>query len=75
MNRYLLELVERVGAVYGVTFLALVTTPGFDLTDVSGLRAAGIAAVPAGLMVVYGALAAFVGDRSPALLPARGIGE
>ena len=75
MNRYLLELAERTGAVYAVSFLGTLTTNGFDLTDVSALRAAAIAAVPAGLMVVYGALATFIGDWSPALLPSRKSGE
>lgn len=60
--KYLRDLAERTVATYGLSFLGLLLASGFDLTDVSALKAAGIAAVPAGLQVIYGALAGFVGD-------------
>jgi hypothetical protein len=70
MNRYLLDLAERTGATYLVTFLGLLTTNGFDLTDLSAVKAALVAAVPAALTVVKGSLAAFVGEPlTAALLP------
>lgn len=75
MKRYLLELAERTVAVYALTGIGLITASGFDLTDIGALRAAAIASIPAGLTVVYGALAAFVGDKTPALLPSRKSGE
>jgi hypothetical protein len=63
---YFKDLSERVVATYATTFLGLLLASGFDLTDVSALKAAGLAAVPAALQVVYGALAKFVGDPSTA---------
>jgi hypothetical protein len=60
------DLVERTAAAWGLAFVGLLLADGFDLTSVSALKAAGLAAVPAGLQVVYSALAAFVGDPKTA---------
>jgi len=62
MNKYLSDLAERTVAAYALAFLGLILAAGFDLTDLSAVKAAGLAAVPAALQVVYGAVAAFVGD-------------
>lgn len=60
------HLVELTAASWALAFVGLLLADGFDLTDLSALKAAGLAAVPAGLQVVYGALAAFVGDPKTA---------
>lgn len=65
--QYLKSLVELVVAVYAFTFLGTVTAAGFDLTDISAVKAAAVAAVPAALAVIYGALARFVGNYQSAL--------
>lgn len=56
------DLTERTAAAWALAFVGLMLASGFDLTDISAVKAAGLAAVPAGLQVVYGALARFVGD-------------
>jgi hypothetical protein len=63
---YAKDLIERTAATYGTSFLGLLLANGFDLTDVSSLRAAAIAAVPAGLAVLYGWLAGFTGNPDTA---------
>jgi hypothetical protein len=71
MPKFLTDLTERVASTYVVAFLGLLLADGVDLTSVSTIRAAAIAALPAALTVVKGALAAFVGDhQTAALLPA-----
>jgi hypothetical protein len=73
MNRFLLDLAERVGATYAVAFLGLLLADGFDLTSVGALRAAAVAALPAALSVLKGVVGSFVGDpNSAALLPRQG---
>lgn len=67
MNQYFKSLFELVVLTYGVTFLGLVTANGFDLFDVSALRAAAGSALPAALVVVYAALVKRLGDRNSAL--------
>jgi len=70
MKKLLIDLAERTAATYAVTFLGLLVADGFDLTSVSALRASAVAAIPAALTVIKGALASFVGDpNSAALLP------
>ncbi|QBZ73523.1 holin [Streptomyces phage Mischief19] len=64
---YLKSLVELVAATYALSFLGLLLADGFDLTNLSALKAAGVAAIPSGLSVVYGALAGFVGNPGSAL--------
>ncbi|KAB7834774.1 hypothetical protein [Streptomyces mobaraensis] len=73
MNKKVLaDIAERTIAAYLTTFLGLLIADGFDLTDVSALKAAAIAALPAALSVVKGALGRFVGDDdSVAWLPSR----
>lgn len=61
-TKALKDLAERTVASYALAFLGLLLAAGFDLTDLSALKAAGLAAVPAALQVVYSALAAFAGD-------------
>lgn len=63
---YFRDLAERTVAAYVLAFLGLLLAAGFDLTDVSALKAAGLAAVPAALQVVYSGLARFTGDKSTA---------
>lgn len=64
MSRLLLDTVERVLGTYAVAFLGLVLADGFDLTSVSSLKAAAIAAIPAGLSVLKAAVGALIGDQS-----------
>jgi uncharacterized protein involved in response to NO len=63
---YIKDLAERVLATYALTFLGLLLAAGYDWTDVSALKSAALAAVPAALQLVYSALAKFVGDPSSA---------
>lgn len=67
MSKYFKSLVELTAATYGTAFLGLVLAAGFDLTDIGSLKAAAVAAVPAALAVVYGALARFAGNFDSAL--------
>jgi hypothetical protein len=70
-SRFFRDLLERTLATYAVTLLGLLTAGAVDLTDLGALRAAAIAAIPAGLTVLKGALATLIGDpTSAALLPA-----
>lgn len=64
MSRLLLDTVERTLGTYAVAFLGLLLADGFDLTNLSSLKAAAIAAIPAGLSVLKAAVGAFVGDQS-----------
>lgn len=65
--KYVKSLVELVLATYAFSFLGLILASGFDLTSISAVKAAGVAAVPSALSVVYGALARFVGSFNSAL--------
>lgn len=65
--KYAKSLAELVLATYAFSFLGLVLADGFDLANVSALKAAGVAAVPSALSVVYGALARVVGNFNSAL--------
>jgi hypothetical protein len=70
MSRFLLDLAERTVATYAVSLLGLLLADGFDLTSVGAVRAAAVAALPAALTVIKGAVATFVGDpTSAAMLP------
>lgn len=64
---YLKSLAELVFLTYVVAFLGLITATGFDVLDVSALKAAGAAAIPAALSVLYGALARLLGNVNSAL--------
>jgi hypothetical protein len=65
--KYAKSLLELVLATYAFTFLGLLLADGFDLTDVSALKAAAVAAVPSALAVVYGALSRLIGNFNSAL--------
>jgi hypothetical protein len=70
MPRFFLDLAERVVATYLAGFLGLLLANGFDLTSVSALRAAAVAALPAAITVIKGFIATFIGDpNTPAVLP------
>lgn len=59
MNQYLKDLAERVIATAAFTFLS-----AFSVTDLSSTKSAGIAAAAAGLSLVKGWLAGYIGDES-----------
>lgn len=63
MNQYLKDLAERVAATAAFTFLS-----AFSVTDLSSAKSAGIAAAAAGLSLLKGALARYIGDESAGLL-------
>jgi len=66
---FLIDMAERVAATYAVTLLSLLITA--DLTDVSAVKAAALAAIPAALMILKSSIALFIGDpNSASLLPA-----
>lgn len=64
MSRLIVQTFERTIAAYLTTFIGLLLADGFDLTDVSALKAAAIAALPAALSVLKAAIGARIGDRS-----------
>ena len=65
--KYAKSLLELVLATYAFSFLGLLLADGFDLTNISALKAAAVASVPSALSVVYGALARLVGNFGSAL--------
>ncbi|MFE6868294.1 holin [Kitasatospora sp. NPDC057692] len=70
MRKYIIDVAERTVATYVVALLGLLLADGVDLTSVGTLRAAAVAALPAALTVVKGAVAGVVGDpTTAALLP------
>ncbi|GGP64658.1 holin [Streptomyces sp. L500] len=73
MNRkVLLDIAERTLAAYVTTFLGIIIADGFDLTSISALKAAAVAALPAALSVIKGAIGSRFGDKnSAAWLPER----
>lgn len=64
MSRLVLDTIERTAATYAVTFLGLLLADGFDLTSLSAVKVAAIAAIPAGLSVLKAAVGSLVGDPS-----------
>lgn len=66
--KYVKSLAELVALTYAVTLLGLVTASGFDILDVSALKAAAASAIPAALSVLYGALAKLLGNPDSALV-------
>jgi hypothetical protein len=67
--RFFTDLAERTIATYLEAFIGLLLVGG--ITDLSTAKSAAIAAVPAGLAVVKGALSGFLGDPDTAsVLPA-----
>ncbi|MEV0279741.1 holin [Streptomyces sp. NPDC050610] len=68
----LADIAERTVTAYVTTFLGLLMADGFDLTSVSALKAAAVAALPAALSVLKGTIGTRVGDKSSAAwLPDR----
>ncbi|MEU8582914.1 holin [Streptomyces abikoensis] len=71
MPRFFLDLIERTIATYATAFLGLLLADGFDLTSLSALKVAAIAALPAALTVLKGAIGSWIGSpRTAAWLPA-----
>ncbi|MFF9197350.1 holin [Streptomyces sp. NPDC014779] len=64
MSRLFLDTVERVVGTYAVAFLGLLLADGFDYTSLGSLKAAAIAAIPAGLSVLKAAVGQAIGDKS-----------
>lgn len=64
MSRLMLDTLERTAAAFVTTFLGLLLADGFDLTNLSAVKAAAIAAIPAGLSVVKAAVGSLIGDQS-----------
>ncbi|MFJ9443259.1 hypothetical protein ACIRRH_15515 [Kitasatospora sp. NPDC101235] len=70
MPRLVIDLAERTAATYLEAAIGLLLVGG--ITGLSSLQSAAVAAVPAGLTVVKGALGSFLGRAdTAALLPAR----
>lgn len=71
MPKLLVDVVERTVAAYVTTFLGLLLATGFDLTNMSAVKAAALAALPAALSIIKGVVGAMFGDAgSAAWLPA-----
>lgn len=64
MSLFTVKLAENVVGAYLLTFVTLLLANGFDYLDVDALKAAGLAAIPAALAVIKGALAKQFGDPS-----------
>jgi len=70
-KRYLRDLAERVLSTYAQAFIGLLLASGFGVDgvlDLSSLRKAAIAAIPAALSLAKGLLARTVGDEESASL-------
>lgn len=71
MPKLLIDVVERTVAAYATTFLGLLLATGFDLTNLSAVKAAAIASIPAALSIVKGVVGAMFGNPTTAAwLPA-----
>ena len=66
MGTFAKDLIERTVAAYALAFVGLLLATGFDFTDLSALKAAALASIPAALQVIYSALAFFVGSPKTA---------
>ena len=66
--KYFKSLAELTGLTYVVTFLGTITATGFDIFELAAVKAAAGSAIPAALVVVYGALAKLLGNRQSALV-------
>lgn len=64
MSRLILDTIERTAAAYVTTFLGLLLADGFDLTNLTAVKAAALAAIPAALSVVKAAVGALIGDQT-----------
>lgn len=67
-NTFTVDLAERVLASYFFTLIALLLADGFDFTNVTALKAAALAAIPAALSVIKGFIARSIGDPNSASL-------
>jgi len=65
-RKYLVDLAERTVATYLEVFFGLLLADVNNLTNFGLLKSAAIAAIPAGLAVVKGALSKFVGREDSA---------
>jgi uncharacterized membrane protein len=65
--KYLKSLAELAGLTYAASFLGLLTASGFDITNLTAVKAAGVAAFPSVLVVLYGAVVKALGNRNSAL--------
>ncbi|MFI9204297.1 holin [Streptomyces sp. NPDC053048] len=74
MRKVLVDIAERTLAAYVTTFLGLLIADGFDLTSVSAIKAAAIAALPAALSVIKGAIGTRFGEKESAAWIPRGRG-
>lgn len=66
MNSYTRDLIERTAAAYALALVVILIGEDFDFTDFVAWKNAGLAAIPAGLQVIYSALAFFVGSPKTA---------
>lgn len=66
------SLAELVFLTYAVSFLGAITADGFNLLDVTALKAAAAAALPSAAVVVYAAFARLLGNyNSPLVVDTR----
>lgn len=65
---YLKSLGELVLVTFLFSFLGLLTADGFDLLNVSALKAAAVSSLPSVAAVLYGAVARWKGDLNSALV-------
>lgn len=74
MSNYAADLTERVVATYVVTFLGLLIAAWGNVKGINDLSVAGtaaLAAIPAGLSVLKGGLAKYVGNADSASLSSK----
>jgi hypothetical protein len=64
VSLFTVKLAENVVGAYFLTFVTLLLADGFNYLDLGALKAAGLAAIPAALSVLKGALAKQFGDPS-----------
>jgi hypothetical protein len=65
--KYAKSLAELVVLTYVVGFLGMVSAAGFDITDLSAVKASAVASFPSVLVLLYGAAVKALGNRSSAL--------
>jgi hypothetical protein len=65
--KYFKSLAELVLLTYAVSLLGLATADNFDITDISSVRAAAVAAIPSVLALLYGLAVKALGNRASAL--------
>ena len=65
-KEYVLDLAERVAATFAAGAIAVLTTNGADITELSLWQSAGVAGAAAALSLIKGLLARYVGDEASA---------